>query len=311
MPDDKPNALILQGDSRPQRTKPSTGDVMAKISSDALVIARNAAVIDCREGDSYPQSGDALPPLRLHDETSGDIHASPKDMTFQEFLSFCMPISDAYLQGGVVRFAEYAAKMIDALQMAGLQIEPAKFEPWIKGVYSGSKALISDDLFEKMDHDGVVRAFDFKSLSNKKSKGKIDDHRNIDRILRHLMQIIIGNNNFLHLEKNGSEAFVSADAYLNNAIGREVITIGEELAAFHLEAGAWKFANFAKIMTGELGASLVALSPYLCAWYNGGRNLLADHGMDVSTMDHPDAAKLELIRILSEETGRSNDKHQR
>lgn len=57
---------------------------------------------------------------------------------------------------------------------------------------------------------------------------------------------------------------------MNMGIDPEILAIGVEMAAYHIEAGARKFADFAKRMVEELGD---AIRPYLKAFYNGAREL--------------------------------------
>ena len=57
---------------------------------------------------------------------------------------------------------------------------------------------------------------------------------------------------------------------LNIGIDPEILAIGTEMAVYHLETGARKFAEYAKAMIEDLGD---AIRPYLKAFYNGARNL--------------------------------------
>lgn len=57
---------------------------------------------------------------------------------------------------------------------------------------------------------------------------------------------------------------------LNIGIDPEILAIGTEMAVYHLEKGARKFAEYAKAMIADLGD---AIRPYLKAFYNGARNL--------------------------------------
>lgn len=50
----------------------------------------------------------------------------------------------------------------------------------------------------------------------------------------------------------------------------EMLTIGMEMAIFHFEAGAKKFADYATHMIADLGNDI---RPYLKSFYNGIRNL--------------------------------------
>lgn len=57
---------------------------------------------------------------------------------------------------------------------------------------------------------------------------------------------------------------------MNIGIDPEILAIGTEMAVYHLEKGARKFAEYAKAMIADLGD---AIRPYLKAFYNGARNL--------------------------------------
>ena len=57
---------------------------------------------------------------------------------------------------------------------------------------------------------------------------------------------------------------------MNMGIDPEILAIGTEMAAFHIEAGARKFADYAKKMIEDLGD---AIRPYLKSFYNGAREL--------------------------------------
>ena len=57
---------------------------------------------------------------------------------------------------------------------------------------------------------------------------------------------------------------------LNMGIDPEILAIGAEMAAYHIEAGARKFADYARHMIADLGD---AIRPYLKSFYNGARDL--------------------------------------
>lgn len=57
---------------------------------------------------------------------------------------------------------------------------------------------------------------------------------------------------------------------LNVGIDPEILAIGTEMAAYHIEAGARKFADYARHMIADLGN---AIRPYLKSFYNGARDL--------------------------------------
>lgn len=80
-------------------------------------------------------------------------------------------------------------------------------------------------------------------------------------------------------------------------IDPEILSIGTELAVFHIEAGARKFVDLAKAIADDLGTTIQAIRPYLRGWYNGARDLMEDSGVDITGMD--DAAAVgEAIKTL-------------
>lgn len=83
-----------------------------------------------------------------------------------------------------------------------------------------------------------------------------------------------------------------------SGIDPEIVAIGTELAAFHLEAGARKFTDFAKTMASDLGTTVAKLKPYLRGWYNGARDMLEDSGQDIDGMNTPDEVR-ELLPTLT------------
>ena len=96
-------------------------------------------------------------------------------------------------------------------------------------------------------------------------------------------------------------------AQLNAGIDPELFLLGGKIAAFHIEAGTRSFADFAAAIAKDLGARLEDLRPYLRSWYNGARDMMEDHGLNVEGLDHPDTVRTELARLLKEEedAGRS------
>lgn len=66
---------------------------------------------------------------------------------------------------------------------------------------------------------------------------------------------------------------------LNVGIDPEILAIGTEMAVYHIEKGARKFAEFAKSMISDLGD---VVRPYLKAFYNGARDLPEVEGSGLS-----------------------------
>lgn len=80
---------------------------------------------------------------------------------------------------------------------------------------------------------------------------------------------------------------------INSGIDPEILAFGTELAVFHIEAGARKFAEFAKAVAADLGTTPEKLRPYLRGWYQGAQAFLEDGGHDADGMD--DAATVKVV----------------
>lgn len=89
-------------------------------------------------------------------------------------------------------------------------------------------------------------------------------------------------------------------AQLNAGLDPELIALGTELAVFHIEAGARKFADFASAIADDLSMTLAKLKPYLRGWYNGARDMMEDAGHTVADMDDASAVREALGNIDSQ-----------
>lgn len=89
---------------------------------------------------------------------------------------------------------------------------------------------------------------------------------------------------------------------LNTGFDPELLAIGAELAAYHIEKGVRTFTAFAKTMVEQLGSDLETLKPYLRGWYNGARDMLEDSGRDISGMDDSEKVR-DTLKTLFEEQG--------
>lgn len=87
---------------------------------------------------------------------------------------------------------------------------------------------------------------------------------------------------------------------LSSGIDPEILAIGTELAVFHIEASARKFAAFAKAMAADLDMPLEKLRPYLRSWYNGARDMMEDSNVSIEGMDNADTVRSELARLDAE-----------
>lgn len=84
---------------------------------------------------------------------------------------------------------------------------------------------------------------------------------------------------------------------LNSGLDPEILAMGTELAIFHLEASARRFAEFARLMADDLGQPLEKIRPYLRGWYNGARDNMEDQGVSIEGMDNPDEVRKALAEL--------------
>lgn len=79
---------------------------------------------------------------------------------------------------------------------------------------------------------------------------------------------------------------------MNMGIDPEILAIGTEMAVFHIEAGARKFADFAKRMIADLGD---AIRPYLKAFYEGARQMpeMRERKKEMTSYDEVDRFDVE------------------
>jgi hypothetical protein len=107
---------------------------------------------------------------------------------------------------------------------------------------------------------------------------------------------------------DGLEAYQTGDydrgaraklGQLNSGIDPEMLAIMTEMATFHLEAGARRFSELAHILATDLGVELEKLRPFLRSVYNGARDMMEDHGLDIAGMDSADNVKTELNKLVA------------
>ena len=83
---------------------------------------------------------------------------------------------------------------------------------------------------------------------------------------------------------------------MNMGIDPEILAIGTEMAVYHLEKGARKFAEYATAMIADLGD---AIRPYLKAFYNGVRDLpeVAENGLDADMTPYDEVQKFDVANF--------------
>lgn len=91
---------------------------------------------------------------------------------------------------------------------------------------------------------------------------------------------------------------------LNAGFDPEVLAIGTELAAYHIEAGARKFADFSKAMIDDIGE---AIKPYLKSIYNGARDLPGMEELENEMTEYAEVKKANIDEILKPQQEVSNN----
>jgi hypothetical protein len=88
---------------------------------------------------------------------------------------------------------------------------------------------------------------------------------------------------------------------LNVGIDPEILAIGTEMAVYHIEKGARKFAEYAKAMIADLGD---VVRPYLKSFYNGARDLpeVVDSGMANDMTPYDDVRTFDITNFDKDHT---------
>lgn len=103
---------------------------------------------------------------------------------------------------------------------------------------------------------------------------------------------IVSNDRYEELKRRMREKL----GQLNMGIDPEMLQIGIEMAVYHIEAGATRFADFSKAMIGDLGDKI---RPYLKAFYNGARDLpeTTESGLDKSMTPYDEVRNFDVVNL--------------
>ncbi len=83
---------------------------------------------------------------------------------------------------------------------------------------------------------------------------------------------------------------------MNMGIDPEILAIGTEMAVYHIEKGARKFAEYATAMIADLGD---VIRPYLKAFYNGAKDLpeVAENGLNADMTPYDEVQKFDVANF--------------
>ncbi|MEG1581526.1 MAG: hypothetical protein RR386_09755, partial [Bacteroidaceae bacterium] len=138
----------------------------------------------------------------------------------------------------------------------------------------GSKQVEEEDLFQKAERIAKEQA----KPKNEGKFGLVSDERMAE--LKERLR-----------KKLGSQ--------LNVGIDPEILAIGMELAAGHIDRGVKKFSDFAKVMIDDLGD---VIRPYLKAFYNGLRDLpeITDNGLSAELAPYDEVRTFDVANFDKE-----------
>ena len=110
---------------------------------------------------------------------------------------------------------------------------------------------------------------------NKKGEAKLSDH--VEQPTNPSGNRLVTDQRYAELRERMRKKL---GGQMNIGIDPEILAIGTEMAVYHLEKGARKFTEYAKVMIADLGD---AIRPYLKAFYNGARNLPEVESSEIAT----------------------------
>lgn len=87
-----------------------------------------------------------------------------------ELVAAGVKLGTLYVAKGVVKFGQFAKAIYDALRRNGVEHDPVKAAPYIKGIYNQLKMHVDDETFARMDDERAVRAFDVASVLDDTAK---------------------------------------------------------------------------------------------------------------------------------------------
>ena len=137
----------------------------------------------------------------------------------------------------------------------------SNYSPGWQGL--GTISEVSKEEFRKWVDSSHRKTKPFAEYKNVKVEGAQSESRNSKSSKNRL----ITDERYAELKKRMKQKL---RGQMNMGIDPEILAIGTEMAVYHIEKGARKFAEYAKAMIADLGD---AIRPYLKSFYNGARDL--------------------------------------
>ena len=105
------------------------------------------------------------------------------------------------------------------------------------------------------------------TVANNVATGNANSNKNVGDKVYGADNAIVSRERYEELKKRMR---MKLGGQLNSGFDPEVLVLGVEMAAYHIEAGARKFTDFARNMIADMGDNI---RPYLKAFYNGARDM--------------------------------------
>lgn len=180
----------------------------------------------------------------------------------------------------------------------------ANYSPDWKGL--GTISEVSKEEFKKWVDSSHRKTKPFAEYKKVKVEGVQNEPRNPNPSNNRL----VTDERYAELKKRMQQKL---RGQMNMGIDPEILAIGTEMAVYHIEKGARKFAEYAKAMIADLGD---AIRPYLKSFYNGARDLpeVQEAGLttdmdgydevsrfDVANFDKPVTNVLDMAETIAKE----------
>ena len=122
-------------------------------------------------------------------------------------------------------------------------------------------AAVKESQPKKVNVEGLFGAL------NEKGEAKLSDHVEQQATTQPSGNRLVTDERYAELRERMRKKL---GGQMNMGVDPEILAIGTEMAVYHIEKGARKFADFVRSMVADLGD---AIRPYLKSFYNGAREL--------------------------------------
>lgn len=264
----KINEIVVRRNLNPDGVNASASTLMMQISLDALQIARQSKSTDLKErlNTNFSTKDSILHNNKISISSDDcEINLKHEYKYALEMYATCLELSFRYSRAYLLKFKEFAELMSNDLKTSIESIQDHLCSWYIASL-------------KKFEGEGI-------DISNMTPPELIDCE--LTKIIEHRTY----------------RDFSITDEHENNYITYEDenINIINEHIEFHIELGAQTFHKFARTVSKEIGWTISTLRNYLEPWYEFSKTVLDSHGIDVSSMDPPDAVKSELKRLIQAE----------